>query len=229
MKRITTDERDIAPTIDKSERLIEMMRAQSIKELNDTIRSSYDPDKSSIDGDEEEDDDDSILSEHEQTKHVTFDSKPKITNISKSLVYRQGTSAVWDDQQMTDLETEMRQQLAELARNASDHEIKELNTPIMSKNPSGEENDVTMDSTNIELYVPSPKIGSHLYRDHSGHNWSDSQINVRKEQMVKQMAHLASQMSTSLNMYEINADNEVFIKEDGNNDSEDSERSALQQ
>eukprot|EP01084_Bolivina_argentea_P132007 232945_1 len=118
IRRISTDEKDISPT---NNRLLEIQNISNIDELADTIRSHYDTPHS--------DHSHSSIDEAEKAEieRLKSDHKIKEIKITKSNVYRQGTTNPWDEDDIDDLHDEYTEHMLDLTKQASDVEIKHLN------------------------------------------------------------------------------------------------------
>ena len=240
VRRITTDERNITPTIDESQRLTRLMQCKSEQDLQDYINRRMFDDLSSNGSSTESVLSDDELKEMEIAKlERDHDSAQRKDLNKKAQMFRQGTSTEWNEDEMNKLGRDMSTMLLALARNASDAEIKELSTPIVSKHDSenllmkgrdtsdairsihGEDRNMAVwngAGLGLDLHVPS-KVGSHLFREESGDLWSDNAIDDEIEQMEAQLYTLAKE---SIKIHDHNGDNGDFIKK-GHDDDSDSD------
>ncbi len=121
------DEKDISPT---NNRLLEIQNISNIDELADTIRTHYDTSHSdpSLSDTHSHSTDSSHSSidetEKAEIERLKSDQKMKKIKISKSNVYRQGTTNPWDEDDIDDLHDEYTEHMLDLTKQASDVEIK---------------------------------------------------------------------------------------------------------
>eukprot|EP01084_Bolivina_argentea_P220518 373707_1 len=111
----------------------------------------------------------SVIHSNQSSYQSSFPLKPN--NDSKANIYRDGTNTPWTDQDIEELTFEMHQQLHNLINNNIIMDFESDNIVIVSDDED----------------IPS----SNLYRNKSKEKWSKKTIDIQRNQMKKEILHLA--------------------------------------
>merc|ERR1712228_190710 len=122
--------------------------------------------------------------------------------IKKSNVYRQNSPNIWDAQQVEQHENEMKEELLNLGKQINDLDMDQLASSLshisqeILISPKQNElivptNDKVLESISTDDDEELPE--SNLYRDESQRKWNNPLIDKQKDEMTKQLIHLAKQ------------------------------------
>ena len=169
-----------------------------------TISQNYDTTSSDpSDGDSESEVSENEMKEIKRRKTIELGSPrpvrvkspdPTSPNSKRNLVTRSSVD-IWQYSELDILQDELKSEFLSLAANVTSNELKHL------KNSNSFSEEFTHGELD-ELRVHHKRPPSNLYRKKSDYKWSEPLIEKEKEEMRKQMLHLAAQNITNLSSLE---------------------------